>query len=116
MTDGSRRVLRQAPRVLGIAVALFLGIFALDAFEGGRGFVESLPGFVVHLAPSLLLLAVVAVAWHREWLGGIVFVGLAAFYAATTFEHPDWIVLIAGPVFVVGVLYFASWRMGGGRQ
>ena len=92
-----------SPRILGILVALFLGLFALDAWD------EGLPAFVLHTMPAFVLLLVVAVSWHRQWVGGAVFILLALFYAARAWGRPDWIVAISGPLLVVGVLFVWSW-------
>jgi len=110
MTSAVRKLMLWSPRILGILVALFLGVFALDAFGEGKGFVEALPGFLIHASPALVLLATVAVSWRWEWVGGLVFIALAALYTATTLNHVDWILAIAGPLFVVGSLFLVSWR------
>ena len=108
-TDTSHSVLLWAPRIGGILVAAFLGLFALDAFNH-TSFVAALPEFAIHLLPSLLVLTVVAIAWRFEWIGAIVFVGLAALYAAMARGRLDWIVAISGPLLTVGLLFLASWR------
>ena len=97
------------PRVAGLALAVFLGLFALDAFDG-RSFVEALPAFAIHLIPSLLVLAVVAIAWRLEWIGGIGFISLAVLYAVRVHGRVDWIAAISGPLVLVGVLFLVSWR------
>ena len=96
-------------RALAIAVALFIGLFALDAFGEGRGFWTSVAGFVVHLLPTFVLLATIAAAWRRPWIGGLVFLSLAAVYVIWAREHPNWILAIAGPLTLVATLYFLSW-------
>jgi len=104
------RLVLWAPRFLGVLVALFLGMFALDAFEEGQTFLKSLPDFLIHAAPAFLLLVVVAISWRRDWIGGVVFTVLALCYAATTLYRLDWILSISGPLLIVGLLYFWSWR------
>jgi hypothetical protein len=99
-----------APRVLGVLVCAFLSLFALDAFGGGKSFMQALPGFLIHVAPALLLLVVVAVSWRWEWIGGLVFAGLATGYAYLARQHPTWIAIISGPLLAVGILFFWSWR------
>ena len=106
----SRRALLWSPRIMGILVCLFIGMFALDAFSEGKGVLEALPDFVIHLIPALLLLVVVAVSWKWEWVGGLMFLGLAAAYAVMARRHPDWILVISGPLLIVGVLYLWGWR------
>jgi hypothetical protein len=100
-----------APRVLGIAVSLFLALFALDAFAPGQSFLQGLAGFAIHLVPSMVLLVVVALSWRREWIGGIVFVSLGVLYAvgAIRRDHLDWALVISGPLVVTGGLYLWSW-------
>jgi hypothetical protein len=109
MKYASGKLMLWSPRILGILVALFLGLFALDVFEPGKRFGEVLPGFLIHITPSVVLLLIVAVSWRWEWVGGIVFVALATFYAVTQSNHVDWILVIAGPLVFVGVLFFLSW-------
>ncbi len=110
MTPGTRKLLLWSPRMLGILVALFLGVFALDAFEEGKTFLESLPAFLIHVSPALILLLVVAVSWRWEWIGGIVFLALAVLYIGSTLHRVDWILAIAGPLLVVGALFLLSWN------
>jgi hypothetical protein len=113
MTDNARAVLRWSPRLLGIGTAIFLGLFALDAFAEGHGFWAAVPAYLVHLLPSALLLVVVALAWRRPWIGAAAFVGCAALYASST-RRFDWILLIGGPLAFVGLLYVASWQQDRG--
>jgi hypothetical protein len=100
-----------APRLLGLAVCLFLGLFALDAFDGTGDLSGKLAAFGLHLVPVLVLLAVVVLSWRRQWIGGVTFVGVALFYATVMAPgRPDWIAVIAGPLFLVGILFLWSWR------
>ena len=98
-----------APRIVGILVCVFLGLFALDAFEDGMTVSQALPGFFVHLAPTAVLLAVVALSWRWEWIGGLAFTGLAAAYAYVARNHVSWIVTVSGPLLLTGILFFWSW-------
>lgn len=109
MSNTLFRLLQWAPRILGLALALFLGLFALDAFEEGKPLRETIPAFLIHLTPTWLVLGVVIAAWRRGWIGAIAFVALALAYALMVPHRPDWILFISGPLFLVGVLFFASW-------
>ena len=106
-------LLRWAPRFLGIGVAVFLSLFALDAFGQGRPLREALREFVIHLGPAALVLAAVIASWRREWIGAVAFVGFAILYATLTINRPDWILAISGPLFLVGILFFVSWWTAG---
>jgi len=101
------------PRISGIATSLFIGLFALDAFSG-RTFVEGLPGFIIHLVPSMFLLAIVALSWRREWIGAVVFGMLAIAYALSVPTRPDWMLAISGPLVVTAGLFLLSWWVRGG--
>jgi hypothetical protein len=68
-------------------VCLFLSLFALDAFGGGKTFIQSIPDFGIHVA----------------------FTGLAADYAYFARNHIDWILGIEGPLLIVGILFSWSW-------
>ena len=110
MNEQSRRWIVWLPRVVAILVCLFLSLFALDAFGTGKPLGEALSDFAVHLAPTLVLAAVVALSWRWEWVGGLVFTGLGIAYAWLSRTHTSWVIAISLPLLAVGVLYGWSWR------
>lgn len=116
MSARSDAFLLWSARILGLVVCLFFSLFALDAFGGGRTFFQALPGYLIHVAPVLALLGVVLLSWRWEWVGALVFTVLAAVYAYAARLHPSWILAISGPLLLVGVLFFASWRRHHARQ
>jgi hypothetical protein len=66
------------PRIAGILFVLFISIFALDVFDAGYGFWETLLALFMHLLPSIALAIAVALAWRRwEWIGAVLFRGFA---------------------------------------
>lgn len=67
-------------------------------------------GFRPASPPGLFLLAVVAASWWRPWLGGTVFTVLAIVYTTMTGGRADWVLVIAMPLLVVGMLFLWSWR------
>jgi O-antigen ligase len=111
MRPTSTQLLVWAPRLLGLALCLFLGLFALDAFDERQNLARSLADFAIHLLPALILVPIVLLSWRRPWIGGIVFIAVAVLYAtALARGRLDWIAVIAGPLFVVGLLFLWSWR------
>ena len=110
MKKRSRALLLWSPRLLAILVSLLLSLFALDAFGNEKTVSEALPEFAIHVAPMILLLAVAAVSWRWEWVGGVAFTGLAAGYAYVARNHASWVLCISVPLLVVGVLFLWSWR------
>jgi hypothetical protein len=97
-----------APRLLAAAISLFLATLSLDAFRGGT-LTEDLPDFLIHLIPAAICLGIIAIAWHREWIGAAAFCGLSVAYAVIARSHPLWIATISGPLLVVGLLYWWNW-------
>ena len=109
MAKRSDALLLWTPRILGILVCLFLSLFALDAFSAGKPLLEVARDFLIHVSPMLALLAVVALSWRWEWVGGLVFTGLAVAYAYMARHHWAWVSGVSGPLLVVGALFLLSW-------
>ena len=80
------RAILWVPRLLALTVSLFAGVFSLDAFGNGTPFLQALPDFLIHLVPAAIVVAVVALAWHREWIGAVIFTIL------TTWHTGRWLV------------------------
>jgi len=81
-----RQLLFWTPRILGVLLGLFVGLFALDVFNEGRGPWETALAFAIHLIPAAIVLGAVAVAWRWEPAGGAPFLALAVAYAVMTGE------------------------------
>lgn len=107
MTGTMDRWLRWTPRALGLAFALFLGVFALDVFDGQHGFVQTLVALGMHLLPTLLVLATIALAWRWPWLGALVCLGLAAWHIGPGPRHLslDSYLIIDGPLVLMALLF-----------
>jgi hypothetical protein len=99
-----------APRIVGLGLAFFLSLFALDAFSDGQGIAGTIVAFAMGLLPALVVLTTVIVGWRHAGLAALVFAALTVFYSATTLERPLWIAVIAGPLALVGALFFISWK------
>jgi hypothetical protein len=111
-TRGLARLLYWAPRVLSLLFAGFISLFALDVFGAGYGFWGTLLALAMHLIPTAFILVVAALAWRWEWIGALAFLGMAVWYLRMTWGQEQWgaDLLIAGPLFVLAILYFVSWR------
>ena len=110
MSAPSARLWRWSPRILGILVSLFIAAFALDAFAEGTPLASALLDFFIHLIPAFVLLALVMVSRRWEPIAGVAFILLAVVYAMTMARgRLDWMLVISGPLAVVGVLFLWSW-------
>ena len=109
MSSTTSKVLFWAPRLLCIAFIVFLSLFALDAFSEFHGFWLVTAALLIHLIPSFIVAIVLALAWKWEWVGGVCFCAAATYYAMTNLRHPNWILSISGPLFMVAALFLVTW-------
>jgi hypothetical protein len=103
------RLLYWSPRVLGILYAGFITMFAADVFDERLGFLKTVVALLIHLIPTAIVLAALAIGWFWDLAGAAGFIGLGLLYAVNCTNHPSWILIIAGPAFVIGLLFFLSW-------
>jgi len=105
------------PRILGILFALFISIFALDAFGEGIPFLDAVVGFLIHLAPTYIVIAVLLIAWKWGLVGGILFIltGLLHFFVANGMHWSAYL-LIGGPPILIGILFIAAYLISKSGQ
>ena len=94
-----------APRILAIGIILFIGLFALDVFDSTKPLLSQLGAFLIHLVPNYLLLAALLLAWKKEKLGGIVFlgIGLVFIFFFKTYRDAVTFFLISFPIILIGI-------------
>ncbi len=118
MSDLSKRALFWAPRVLSVAFVAFLSLFAMDVFEEHLGFWMTIEAATMHLMPCFVLIAVLVLAWQREWIGAVLYgmAGLLYVIWVVSMSRPAplamrllWAVSIAGPAFLIAALFLANW-------
>ena len=109
MKGPMRRLLFWSPRVLCIAFALFLSLFALDVFNEGLGLWKTILALSIHLIPTAFVVLVLALSWRWGWVGGILYIAAGILYLIEAQHHPDWVVVISGPLFLVGALFLLNW-------
>ncbi len=107
------------PRILSMIFILFLAMFSLDVFDMKLGFWETLLGLFMHNIPAFILLAVLLISWKHEIVGGIVFIIFGILYIVIMLMNAlrnsfEWYMIsnsliIAGPAFLIGILFIANW-------
>ena len=112
MNKTLKQILLWIPRIAGILFVLLISLFAFDVFEEGLGFWGTLLALFMHLLPSILLAIAIYIAWKREWVGAVLFIGWAIWYVVF-FRDRDfpWITyaIIAGLPLLIGLLFLAGW-------
>lgn len=110
MNRSLKRFLFWTPRVAGILFILFISTFALDIFEMQLGLWGTVVGLFMHLLPSMALALAIAIAWKREWVGAMLFIGWAVWYISFARGfHWSVYVLIAGLPALIGLFFLAGW-------
>lgn len=110
MSHKGKRLLFWLPRIFAILFAIFLGIFALDAFNHAYGFWPTAAAFAIHLVPAAMVLAMLAAAWRWEWIGALLFALAAGLYAhAVLPRHLDWAAIMSIPLLIIAALFLAGW-------
>jgi hypothetical protein len=98
---------------------VFISLFALDAFSNKLTIEEQLGDFLIHLIPSFILLAILIIAWKREYIGGILFtiIGLVLTPFIFTLNYNrnhslstsfGIVLAITFPIIIVGILFIIS--------
>ena len=102
------------PRVLTIPFALFLSLFALDAFGGEDSIWMQIVGFIIQLLPTALVVVALVVAWRWEWVGAVLFAALGVWYITMTHGKFDWVTyaVISGSLFLISFLFILSRAYG----
>lgn len=117
LTGGLARFIYFAPRIGGVVVALFTGLFALDVFDMEGSLWMKIGAFLIHAAPALIMLALVALAWWREWIGALIFGLGALFFLRTVIPRGMYafgnLLLFVLPMALVAVLFWLNWRWRG---
>lgn len=100
-----------AARLLTIAFAIFISLFAMDVFNEGYGFWKTLLGLFMHLLPTLVILIILLIAWHKAIVGGVFYILLAITYIVFASDKFDWTAyaLIPAPMIIIGILFFIGW-------
>ena len=111
MNQTAKRLLFWSPRILCIAFAVFLGLFALDVFNEHLGFWKTLLALAIHLVPAVLVVLVLALSWKWEWVGAVCFAALGILYAASVRVNLVSKLAISGPLFLLAALFLANWFM-----
>jgi hypothetical protein len=104
------------PRILAILFVCFIAMFSLDEISPGKSFGEIIIGLLIHNISTFVLLIIVIVSWKYELVGGIAFLLAGIFYIVLVSRSGiywniliSWCLIIAGPAFLIGILFFINW-------
>lgn len=118
--ETSVKVLHWTPRIICILAILFISMFALDSFTPELSIWQQISDFFIHLIPSYILIAILTIAWKREFVGGIIFLVLGLGLSPFIYLHNynmnhsvgmslGIILAITFPFILVGILFILSY-------
>jgi hypothetical protein len=113
------RIIYWSPRLLTIFAIGFISVFALDAFDPKLSLTQQILGFLLHMVPSFLLIAILLYAWKHEKTGGLILILLGICFTPVIFiknyQHNgnmaislSIIALVCLPFIIAGVLFLYS--------
>lgn len=103
------------PRIAGVLIVLFIGLFSLDVFGGSASFWDQFLAFLMHSIPAIILAVVVALAWRWPAFGAVAFL-IGALFFLIAFGRGDFLqalgrlLLFSGPMLVIALMFYASWK------
>jgi len=107
MTPATKRVEFWAPRAAAVLFAAFVSVFALDVFDEGLGVWPTAGALLLHLIPSALILALLAIAWRSQSLGAMLYATLGVLVNLFP-PRPLALsvrIVMSGPLFMIGGLF-----------
>ena len=112
MNKTAQRLVYWTPRILCMAFAAFLSIFATDVFSMPGGFWQKTVALLMHLIPTGVVLVALMIVWRLEWIGAVIFPLLAVFQLVTKWGQLHWsgYAMIDGPLLLLGLLFWINWR------
>ncbi len=123
MNKEINRFVYWTPRILGIIFVIFLTMFSLDVFEPGLTTWQIVFGLLIHNIPTLFLTLILIISWKREIVGGVTFILAGLLYILLLILNSDfewyklsWSLIIAGPAFLIGILFIVNWRKKKSRR
>ncbi len=115
----SIKVIHWLPRIICILAILFIGLFAVDAFEPHLTIWQQIKNFLFHLIPTFILTVLLVIAWKWEYAGGIIFLlvglGLSPFIFNLNYNRTHstgtsmgGVLMVTFPFIVIGILFIIS--------
>lgn len=108
MNTNMKQALYWTPRVLGILLAILMGVLSIDVFDEGYGFWETIGALLLHLIPAFIAVIALAIAWRRERVGAFIFIAMALLLAVP--NRSVGMMILPGLLILVGVLFFFNWK------
>jgi len=105
------KIFHWIPRITGLLMVLFIGMFALDAFDPHLAVYRQILNFLIGLVPAYIVLATVIIGWKWDLAGCLIYLVLTLSYTFLSYKHPLWLLGISLPLLILSILFFISWYL-----
>lgn len=104
------KIIYWLPRIIMAVLICFFVLFSLDVFSMEGTFLEKIVGFLMHNIPTFILILLLAFAWKKERIGGILFIilGIVFTFYFNTYQRIDTFLLISFPPILAGALFILN--------
>jgi len=100
------KTLNRVAKVLIVIYAIFLSLFSLDAFTGEAPWYMQLGGFLIHLIPTYIVIALAVLAWRNAKTGGIAIIVFGIIFTLYyRVYNPVTFMMLSFPLFLTGLLF-----------
>ena len=108
----AKKLLYWTPRILCIVFTILISFFALDVFGESKSVWETILALLMHLIPTFILITILVITWHREWIGGVLFSLLGFTYIINMWGQFPLMtyIVVAGPLIIAGILFLLNWK------
>lgn len=95
-----KEIILDLAKILGCGFAMFVALFAFDMWGQWLG-------FLMHLIPSFIIIIMLAIAWNKQLIGGILFIlfGVVSIFYFHTYKVLMIFSIISLPLFIIGLLF-----------
>jgi hypothetical protein len=102
-----------APRIICMLAIAFMSVFSFDVFEPQYTFAQQMLAFLMHNIPTLIMIALLIVAWKWELAGGIIFTSVSVaglFFTTHFFKNNYGSIVVVTPFLLTGILFILHYR------
>lgn len=110
------RFIYWTPRILSILFICFIAMFSLDVFSPELSLWQIIIGLFMHNIPTFIMIIILIVSWKHEIVAGVAFllagflyIFMAIFNGVPWYMVLSWSITIAGPAFLIGILFLVNW-------
>ena len=111
MKTSTKEIIIWTPRVICVAAALFMFLFAFDAFNHNHAIGKTIIAFFINLLPVLITVFLMLLSIRKPLVGSILFILIGLIYIVYYWGEFSFVSYlgVTVPIFVVGIFFLLNW-------